>query len=142
MAGSIRVNAITLQGEFGIILLGAIDLGPHLGVEICDVPTLLALIDQPFGVSDHHLIVVKAILAMIVINGRRQMHDFRPALLARIAQAQDSIAKRLESRSIQWLINPAVDAVAGDDEIGFGLGDDSLQSFVQIGSGKLTACVV
>src|SRR5436190_4895719 len=47
----------------------------------------------------------------------------------------------LESAAVEWFVDSAIDAVAGDDQIGFGESQHSVEALGQIGARELAARV-
>ena len=130
-----RVDTVTRVLELRILLplLGECRL--HDGVQIDYLPSVLAFRDQPFGVGRHDVVVIELGVGFVV--DRRGHEDDLPSLcLDLIFQALHTLLVLGEAFIVERHVDPAVDPVAGDDEIGSQSFEGTIQTLVHIGSGE------
>ena len=90
------------------------------------LPTILALRDQPLGVGRHDVVVIELGVGFVV-DRRGHEDDFPTLCLDLVFQAFYALLVLGEAFFLEGHVDPAVDAVAGDDQIG----SQSLQGTVQ-----------
>ena len=121
-----RMNTVARVLELRIVIPLFGEGFLHHGVQVDYLPTILALRDQPLGVGRHDVVVIELGVGFVV-DRRGHEDDFPTLCLDLVFQAFYALLVLGEAFFLEGHVDPAVDAVAGDDQIG----SQSLQGTVQ-----------
>ncbi len=110
----------------------------HGAVDVDHNPAVIALSQEPGGVAVEDLVVVvrgrgTAVRGRIE-GGRGEVDDGGAGGADLLAELADASLEACEAVFTEWEVDTVVHAVAGDDEGGFGEGEDAVEAFVEIGA--------
>ena len=129
------MHGIRLEREIRIALPARGQFGRHRSVQVDDLPALFALRQQPVGIASEHRVVRELLLRSLIVEARRRHHDkFCARRFDLLFHVPDARLIPLETFVAQRQIDPAVDAVTGEYQIGLRRLQHAREPFGQIGT--------
>lgn len=132
-AGGVEVNTVAREGYLGIGFPGVFEGLGHATMNVDDLPAELALVEEPLGVAVEYGGVVVGwdgvVTGFLIVGPWGEDGDLGAVAVGLVTEFDDAFAELPEVDGVEGLVDAAVDAVASDDVVWFGRGEDSNEAF-------------